>query len=61
MKIKSVTNGQVSVEGATETWRVNPALDIKRFVGKDVKALILRSGVVVGVEHNNGSVTGEKS
>lgn len=61
MKITGITKGRVSVEGATETWRVNPGLDINKFVGRDIKALILRKGAVVGVEHNDGSVTGERS
>ena len=65
MKISNVTKGRggqtVSVEGADEVFPVHPSLDISRFKGKDVKALILRNRVVVGVEHNNGSVTGERS
>lgn len=66
MKILSVRNGRhgqtVAVEGTGETWLVKKGLDISRFAGRDVKSLFVnRDHIVVGVEHTNGTVTGEKS
>lgn len=67
MKIIGVTGkkntGQtIRVEGADETFRVKPGLDLTRFVDREVKALFMGAGrFIVGVEHKNGSVTGDKA
>lgn len=66
MKIQSVTNGRhgqtVTIEGTSETFLVKKGFDISRFAGRDVKSLFVnRDHIVVGVEHTNGTVTGERS